>query len=311
VPEHTTIAKLLTHQVAAGAYDIAFGLGAEYVPHLAASIASIVRCTPASELRFLILHGGIPRQRQLLIERLAPEALFIWVEVSDSDVPRYVERTHLKHINRATLFRLGLEKLASADTKRVLYLDSDVIVLRDLRELWHVDLEGCAIAAVADPDVNPDVFRKRWDLPECELGYFNAGVLLIDLERIRAEHLFTAAIDFVERMQPNLSDQDGLNYILWGRWHPLPISWNVQRKISFEAVVPSAPPHLRESLRDLAILHYSGDQKPWLTVGYHPWAWLYWQSLARTPFWDEVVHIYGISRIHRLRLWLRWLRRRI
>jgi lipopolysaccharide biosynthesis glycosyltransferase len=226
-------------------------------------------------------------------------------------MPRYVEQPHLKHINRATLFRLGLEKLAAADTKRVLYLDSDVIVLRDLRELWKLDLAGSPIAAVADPDVDPEVFRQKWVLPVSKIGYFNAGVLFIDLERVRAERLFTAAIEFVEEMQPGLSDQDGLNYVLWGRWYPLHLSWNVQRKVAFEAVAVDAPSHIRDSLRHLAIVHYSGDQKPWLSIGYHPWAWLYWQSLARTPFCEEVIRKYRIGLLHRLRLWLRWLMRRI
>jgi lipopolysaccharide biosynthesis glycosyltransferase len=292
-------------------YDLAFGLDSEFVPHVAATIASIVRCTPEAQLRFLILHSGIPEQRRLLIERLASHALFIWIEVSAHDVPTYPERADINHVNRATLFKLGLEKLAPPDTKRVLYLDSDVIVLRDLRELWRVDLQGSTVAAVADPDVDADAFRQRWGLPECKLEYFNAGVLFIDLERVRAERLFTAAIDFVARMQPGLSDQDGLNYVLWGRWHPLDISWNVQRRVAFDAVADAAPSHLRKSLRNLAILHYCGDQKPWLPVGYHPWAWLYWQSLARTPFRDEVVRKYGVSRLRRLRLWLRWRVRRI
>ena len=150
--------------------------------------------------------------------------------MTSNDVPSYVERQHLQHVNHATLFKLGLEKMASADTKRVLYLDSDVIVLRDLRELWDVDLRGAPLAAIAEPEGDANAFRHQWGLPECNLGYFNAGVLFIDLERVRAERLFTAAIDFVERMQPRFSDQDGLNYALWGRWHPLPIVWNVQRK---------------------------------------------------------------------------------
>jgi lipopolysaccharide biosynthesis glycosyltransferase len=290
-------------------YDIAFGLDAEYVPHLAATIASILRHIPESQLRFLILHAGVPVERRLTLQRVAPQALFVWIEVSSTDVPTYPERLHVKHVNRATLFRLGLEKLAPADTKRVLYLDSDVIVLRDPRELWSLDLGGSPIAAVADPDVDPNMFKQRWRLPECKREYFNAGVLFVDLERVRAERLFAVAIDFVAREQPWLSDQDGLNYALWGRWHPLQVTWNVLRRVALDAA-GDARSHLREAVRNPAIVHYSGSQKPWLPDGYHPWAWLYWQSLSRTPFRDEVVREYGISRLQRLRLWLRWLRRR-
>jgi lipopolysaccharide biosynthesis glycosyltransferase len=291
-------------------YDIAFGLDARYAPHTAAVIASIRRYAPGARLRFLILHSGMPELRRKTIERLAPDARFIWIEVSDSDVPHYTKRPHIEHVSRATLFRLGIEKFAPPDTRRILYLDSDITVLRDVREIWNVNLHGAVVAAVTDPDVDAPAFRKRWNLPENDLGYFNAGVLLIDLERVRAERLFTAAIDFVARKNPGLADQDGLNWALWGRWHPLPVGWNLQRNVVYDAVAPNATAELRRIVKSPTIVHYTGAHKPWLPDAYHPWAWLYWDSLSRTPFLNEVARDYGINGYQRFRLWLRWLLRR-
>ena len=290
-------------------YDVAFGLDARFAPHTAAVIASICRCAPGAQLRFLILHSGVQEARRQAIERMAPGARFVWTEVTTDDVPAYTERARTKHVNRATLFRLGLEKLVPADVSRVLYLDSDLIVLRDVRELWSTDLGGSPIAAVTDHDVDAPTFRKRWGLPENALGYFNAGVLFIDLNRVRAERLFTAALDFVEQKEPGLGDQDALNWALWGRWHPLPMRWNLQRDVVYAAVSPTAPPELRRGVQDPIIVHYTGAHKPWLPEAYHPWAWLYWDNLSRTPFLKEVARDHGVSRSRRLRLWLRWLLR--
>jgi lipopolysaccharide biosynthesis glycosyltransferase len=58
-----------------------------------------------------------------------------------------------------------------------------------------------------------------------------------------------------------------------------------------------------------AIVHFCDIHKPWLTSGYHPWSWLYWRYLAKTPFMREVVSTHGVSSMARARLWLRWLRR--
>jgi hypothetical protein len=60
----------------------------------------------------------------------------------------------------------------------------------------------------------------------------------------------------------------------------------------------------------VALVHYSGDQKPWRPDAYHPWAWLYWDTLRHTPFMREVAARNGITLPHLLRLRLRWLLRR-
>ena len=56
---------------------------------------------------------------------------FVWTAVSDDDMPPFAGR---EHFSRAILFRLGLEKLAPPDCRRVIYLDADITVLADVRE---------------------------------------------------------------------------------------------------------------------------------------------------------------------------------
>jgi lipopolysaccharide biosynthesis glycosyltransferase len=285
-------------------YDIALGADDQYVPHAAALIASVIANAPGAKFRFIVLHGGIAQERLETLRSAFPEADFVWLAVTDDEMPKYVSRAELHYITAATLFRLGIEKLAPPDCRRVLYLDSDMTVTRDVRDLWAIDLEGSVAAAVVDPDCAPQDFASRWGLPPAASGYFNAGVLFIDLERVRAEKLFAAAIDFVARNQPPLSDQDGLNWALWNRWRPLDQAWNYQPRMIREAMAAG------EGLAAKAIVHYTGANKPWVVGAYHPWAWLYWRSLARTPFLGEVVRARGVGRLWRLRLWLRWLLRR-
>ena len=67
--------------------------------------------------------------------------------------------------------------------ERILYLDADVLVGRDLKEIWRIDMGGRPIGAVRDigyPIGHPG-------LPEINRGhiYFNAGVLLVNLSLIR------------------------------------------------------------------------------------------------------------------------------
>lgn len=289
--------------------SIALGIDRAYAPHAAAVIASAVRHALGARFRFLILHVGVERALQARVEQAAPDAVFIWREIGDADVPPMADR---EHFSRAILFRLGIEKYAPAEWPRLLYIDSDVIVNRDVRELWRADLDGKPIAAVIDCYVDPIAFAERWSLPADAPAYFNSGVLLIDLDRIRAERAFSEAIDFIVAHldEVYLADQDALNYALWGRWKRLETIWNVQRHMVLPALVAQIDEQRRLGRRAPGIIHYTGPDKPW-TAGYHPYSWLYWENLARTPFHDEVARATGIGPFKRFMLWQRWLRRRI
>jgi lipopolysaccharide biosynthesis glycosyltransferase len=274
-------------------------------------MASIVRNAPGARLRFIVLHDGISAERQACMERVAPEARFHWAEIGDHDVPAYASNG--THFSRAILFRLGLERLAPRDCMRVLYLDADVIVLGDLRALWRSDLEGAPLGAMLDSyRLDGGEFAQKWGLPPSPVGYFNSGVLLIDLERVRADRLFSAAIDLVQRegARFRFADQDALNIATWARWRPLPPAWNAQRDMVIPVLAERLPPEMRFHDRLPSVVHYTGPEKPWTLEGYHPWSWLYWPALADTPFFHEVVRANGMGAMQRLRLWVRWLRRR-
>src|SRR5262249_35643375 len=154
---------------------------------------------------------GVPESRQKQVESVAQDADFHWLTISEKDLPAFADRDRF---NRTTLFRLGLERLAPADCRRVLYLDADVLVLGDVRDVYGIDLRGAPLGGVPDPGVISEDFRQRWSLPPTDLSYFNAGVLIIDLERVRAEQLFTKAIAFVAEHDTALpfNDQDALNW---------------------------------------------------------------------------------------------------
>lgn len=289
-----------------GEIDIALGFDANYAPHAAAVIASVVAHAPGARFRFIVLHCGIGRALQARLEMAAPGMRFVWVEVGDEDLPPFADRDHF---TRATLFRLGLEKLAPADCHRVVYLDADIAVLDDVRTLWTVDLKGNPVGAAIDAFVDPARFAGLWKLPSGP-DYFNAGILVIDLDMVRAEGLFTAAADFVARNNPELNDQCALNWACWGRWTRFGVEWNAQRHMAIPSLIADLSEDKRLNGRMPKIIHFTGPEKPWLSQGYHPWAWAYWQGLHRTSFARDVRRAAGLGPVEMARLWLRWRLRR-
>lgn len=292
--------------------DVTMGFDGAYAPHAAAVIAAVSRNAAHAPFRFIILYENVSRDVQERIETTAPGSTFIWREVGDEDVPAFESR---RHLTRATLYRLGLEHLAPADCERLIYLDADITVLGDLRELWSMDLNGAAIGAVADGYLNTEhfdgkKFHQAWGLSQGE--YFNAGILLIDLKKVREGSLFTKAMHFAAEHDEALpyNDQDALNWTFWQSWAPLPVTWNVQASHLQDWAVTQQPEHRRLGGAYPDIVHFTGPEKPWIKDGYHPWSWVYWKSLKRTDFLREVSEKQGFSLMDRLRLRARWMRKR-
>lgn len=284
--------------------NIAMAFDTEYAAHAAGVAASAARhCRSGDSLRFLILQSGIDLATRARVEASAPAARFDWIEISDEMFPELADRGY---INRTTLYRLGLEKLAPKDCERLIYLDADLTVCGDLGELWRSDLQGRPIGAVIDPGVDSAAFADKWGL-KGDFGYFNAGVLLIDLAEVRRRGLFSAALKFQTENGPELpfSDQDSLNWAAHGAWRQLDPSWNVQRLMVFELV----DGHERTRRPPARIVHFTTWEKPWLPQSWHPWAWIYWDNLARTPFLNDVARRHQFGAWKRARLWVTWLKR--
>ncbi len=286
------------------AIDIALGFDANYAPHAGVVVTSIVANARGARLRFIMLHPGIDAVTRGRVEATAPGAKFVWVTVGDDDLPAYATRGHL---TRAVLFRLGLEKLAPGNCKRLIFVDCDMVVLGDIRELWEIDLGGRALGAVVDCYQDAAEFAQLWGLAVDGARYFNAGLQVIDLEQVRRKRLFSAALAFVVANDEKLlfGDQDALNYVFWGRWAELDPAWNVQRYLKPREI--SAAGWRRSSP---ALIHFVGMHKPWMPDVWHPWAWLYWRYARQTPFAQEVAAANKMNFYQQMRLKLRWWLRR-
>lgn len=290
----------------AGRVDIALGFDANYAPHAAAVIASVLRNAPGAQFRFIIVCEGVGDAMRAQFGRFAPDAEFVWCEIPAENFPQVAPKLHL---SRATLFRTAVEYLAPQDCRRVLYLDSDVVVLGDIRELWASDLGDCSVGAIADFYQDGVAFASKWSLPDVgPQPYFNSGVMLIDLDRVRAERSFSRVMEFAVSRWDDLEygDQCAMNHVFWGRWRRLDPAWNVQRFVERRAIAKAGWGRRNGP----ALVHFITSDKPWTPNVWHPWAWLYWVNLKRTPFACEVATRNRMDAFQRLRLRLRWWLRR-
>lgn len=169
-------------------------------------------------------------------------------------------------ITRAAYFRLYIEDILPSSINRVLYLDGDVIVRHSLKELWNMDLSGYALAAV--PDMREGSTDRFEGLGYSKrLGYFNSGVLLINLAYWR-QHKATKLFDgFMQNRCESIRyhDQDVLNYIFREQKILLPIKYNFQHGFLWKTSEYDGLKYreeVMETRKDPVIVHFTGD-KPW------------------------------------------------
>ena len=185
-----------------------------------------------------------------------------------------------KHASPANYYRLMAPSLLPSAVNRVIYLDSDLIVRKNLAALWDHDLSGAPVGAVCDP-AGAVPAEKLGLRPE---DYFNSGVMLVDLDRWRALNLGVRVAQYIVEHPEEITywDQDGLNGMLRGDWRRVPATWNAMHGF-FHRREPYAA--YRDEICDPAIVHFSGQGlKPWQYGTQHPFKSEYRKYRRQTPW---------------------------
>ena len=208
-----------------------------YVIHLAALLKSIeVNHKTGEKILAYVIDDGIkPASKRRIEESVSPDMFRItWVAARaiipvgtqlPADQTSYPFTTYL---------RIFIERIVPAGTQKVLFLDVDMLLLRDISELYHTDLAGHTIAAVQDSRIL--TFGNEWGgirnyaalgLP-AETKYFNAGMMLINLPEWVAQGISQKVMATLhEHIKiASYADQYGLNIVLANKWLPLDERWN-------------------------------------------------------------------------------------
>lgn len=174
----------------------------------------------------------------------------------------------------ATYFRFLLPVILS-DIDKVIYMDSDLVVRHSLSEFWNTNLDGYAVGVC--PGENNDDIREsnrlRYDV---SVGYFNAGVLIVNLKYWRKHNVFRRLIDYGANSPKLLQqDQDCLNAVLKDEKKVLNIKYNLQENmlVPIENVLLDWHrfEELEAAIKDPVIIHYTSSLKPWYSDCNHPY----------------------------------------
>lgn len=202
-----------------------------------------------------------------------------FLSLSDDNFPN---SGYKEGITVASMFRLMLASLLP-EYDKCLYLDTDILVLGDITQLYEYDIRDTYIGAVRDSGVQ--YFYTDWIDYAQKLGiasmrgYFNSGILVMNLERIRKDDVEKQFLQAVNKAFL-YKDQDILNICCENHVCYLPLKYNVFRRFfcRMELLEDSSFSHkeIVEASEQTVILHFAEGLKPWDNLNGNG-AWLWWE----------------------------------
>lgn len=259
-----------------------------YVQHLGVLLVSIFENNREEMLVIHLLADSISNENRALISQIVEKQYRNELHFYEMDKALFQDfpLRAKDHISIASYYRLKLPDLLPKEISRILYLDCDMIVTGKLRPLWDTDIVEVSVAAVMDSlSFMPETF-ERLSLPEGK--YFNAGMLLINLEYWRQENVFEKALQIAEERSDVLlwHDQDILNILFYNHWKQVSYRWNVMntlmRPLSY--FNQDLLQEIDNEIQHRIIIHYTCAWKPWIYPCDNPLCFEYYKYLDCSPW---------------------------
>ena len=286
---------------------VAMACDDNYAHHLAITICSIlVNMSQERNLCIYILHENLTGKTKAKLEQLKNVRQFElrYINVS-CDKYESFKVIVASYISKLTYARFQLPEILS-HLNKCLYLDCDILVRLDLGELWDIELPDQAfLGAVEEPAARHR--NKDLKLPD-SYSYFNAGVLMLNLEKLRLFHLEEKAFGYLQDKGSLLyGDQDVMNALFCHTWYALPLKWNVHSHVYMLKNVNKYYRYTKQEsdtvFDHVAIVHFSHKTKPDSLMSQSPYRDEYWQYKRFTAWKHSLPK--DINPVN-MTIWLYW-----
>lgn len=269
---------------------IAFVADDRYIQHTGVTLTSVLENTKDSgRIVAHLICSGLSEQNVRKLEKIEQkygcQIMFYTAEL----IP-YNDIISISNFPHAFLFKVSIPDLLPVELDKIIYLDSDMIVLGDVARLWDFDLLDKMLAAVEDPYC---FFRKdALNIPH-DKKYFNSGLMVMDLSLFRKQEVSKDVFRFIRDHVHTIkfADQDGFNAVLYNQWIDLPLNWNVMDYFFYKWRLKKIMPKERIEIFKFAakkpnLIHFTGPIKPWHYTSSHPQKLEYHRYLSKTEWYD-------------------------
>lgn len=208
----------------------------------------------------------------------------------------YKDLPTTSELTTPTYYRINLPNILQ-DLNKLIYLDGDVLVLKDLTDMFSIGMKNNYYMGFLDDTVNGvDHLGVK------SQHYINAGVLLIDLNKLRQENMPEKMVTFA-REDPEalagLFDQTMINYLCINNIGILPPRFGM---FAFEdkelEIVYNAhrtkydKTEFWTAAKDASIFHFQRSPKPWDINKNRIHKELWWHFAKKTKYYGEIEEYY-------------------
>lgn len=249
--------------------EIAINIDHSYVPYATVMLESLFRNGSKDRVALHLLYESLSEYDIEILRHLMNKnngQLRIY-KMDSQDFQGFPD---LQRWTVETLFRLKIPEVLPKNLERVLYLDVDMIVEKPLEEFYLTDFNNHSLIVCRNTDgrINEKDKNTLWNR-KGDIPYFNAGVMLLNLEKIRRVCNFEKYCDIVRDRQglfPYL-DQDLLNYVFGEDVGYVPAE-------QYNCIISPETEYFPENA---AIYHFGTGDKPWLKKENSRYYELWWK----------------------------------
>jgi len=256
-----------------------------YCQHLGACVASVLKNKKENEkINVFILDGGIKEENKEKL-RTFEKDYDCSIQFITPNLEKLKNCSTFKgnYITKVTYYRLLIPELI--DCERIIYLDCDTIVNSSLKELYDKQFDNNLVLGVID--VTNKKHKKRLGLKK----YINAGMLLLNVEKMRKENTVEKIFKWVNEntSKIELHDQDIINAAINDRIGYIEKTFNAQVRRN----------NLRtfDKMKNPVVLHFISSKKPWVLwkpLNTTHFGKKYFEALKNTP-WESFISKYKLK----------------
>lgn len=276
----TSVIPIRTHQPAVTVQNIVYAADQNYIRHIGTSMLSVL-ANNRFPIHFHLLVSGSENYDFNIFNQLKNINPNYAVTVYHLNTDYFSTLQTTSYFTIAMYYRMCIPAILGDISDTALYLDTDVLCLGDISELFTVNLDRKLLAAVPETTLyrayinKLNVFGFRNTDP-----YFNSGVLLFNNKFWNESSAYTILSEKIRQVELSkfilaCPDQDLLNLSCKGKVEWLPESYNWIHW------------HHQGNELNIRLVHFIGGTKPWHHLGFHP---VYDSFYRKSPWYDGYLH---------------------
>lgn len=277
--------------------NIVYSCDDNYAQHTGVSIISLLENNKHfDEINIYIVDNDIKNENKIKLNDIANRYKR---KISYIDFKKYKEKLKLNmewDISISSYARLFLTSMLPKSIERVLYFDCDSVIIKSLDELWNENIDNYYIAAVEDTVSNS--IKKSVGIDKTE-RYINAGMLLMNLKKMRENNIEKKFLEFIDKYNGNVihHDQGVINGVLYKnikiispKFNLMTIYYTMSRDEIIEYYGISgefySQHEIDEAINNVVYIHYTPGftTRPWVKGCKHPKKYIYLKYLYKTPW---------------------------